>query len=346
MLGGSRLPRLDGKVVAVTGASAGVGRASARLFGRCGAAVALIAREPAALEAARAEVAATGARAIALPLDVADADALAAAAARIEYELGPIDVWVNNAMATVFSPVADLAPDELRRVTEVTYLGSAFGVMAALARMRPRNRGTIIQVGSALAYRGIPLQSAYCGAKHAIRGFVDSLRAELIHEGSRIRVTHVHLPAVNTPQFDWARTKRPNKPRPVAPVYSVQAAARAVVGASVDPAREYWVGFNTLVTVMGNMLSPSLADRVLAWEAVDGQERDEPVEAGRRDNLFEPTPGLHATDGAFDDETRPSALVIPAPAGRAAAVALGALLVAGIAGLAAGAAARREGRRA
>jgi NAD(P)-dependent dehydrogenase (short-subunit alcohol dehydrogenase family) len=327
-------PDFRGKVVAITGASAGVGRATAERFGRCGAAVALMAREPGGLEDARRAVESTGAVAIAIPLDVSDADAVFAAADRIEAELGPIDVWVNNAMVTVFSPIADLEPAEIRRVTEVTYLGAVHGTMAALRHMRRRDRGTIVQVGSSLAYRGIPLQAAYCGAKHAIRGFTDSLRAELIHDKSRVEVTAVHLPAVNTPQFDWARTHRPRQPRPVAPVYEPEVAARAIVHAADDPSREYWLGGTTLLTILGNMIAPQLMDRILASSAVEGQDRDAPTQPDRRDNLIEPVPGLHRREGAFASETRASAAVIPAPAGRIGTVAAGALLVAGLAGLA------------
>jgi NAD(P)-dependent dehydrogenase (short-subunit alcohol dehydrogenase family) len=336
---------LRGKVVAITGASAGVGRATARLAGRAGAKVALMARDAEGLESARAEVAATGATAIAIPLDVADAAAVLAAAERIERELGPIDVWINNAMVTVFSPVAELEPEEIRRVTEVTYLGGVHGTLAALRQMRRRGRGTIVQVGSALAYFGIPLQAPYCAAKHALRGFTDALRIELRREGSAIAVTSVHLPAVNTPQFDWARTRQEQAPRPVAPVYSPAAAARAVLRAAVDPAREYWIGGRTLLMILGNMLLPQVMDRMLAREAVEGQARDRPVEPSRRDNLFTPVSGLHRTEGAFGNEARPAAAQIPAPAGRLATAAAGALLVAGVAGLAVAAAFLSRGHR-
>src|SRR5690606_8404563 len=211
------------------------------------------------------------------PLDVADAEAVFRAAEECEAQLGPIDVWVNNAMATVFSRVEDLTPEEVRRVTEVTYLGYVHGTMAALRHMRGRDRGVIVQVGSALAYRGIPLQAAYCGAKHAIRGFTDSLRTELHHNGSNIKLTAVHLPAVNTPQFDWARTHEPEAPRPVAPVFKAEAAARAIVHAARYPRREYWLGGSTSLVILANTLLPGFLDRYLAANALEGQHRDEPV---------------------------------------------------------------------
>ncbi len=339
-----RLPDLRDQVVVVTGASAGVGRAAARLFGRRGAKVALIAREPDGLEEARAEVEATGARAMAFPADVADARAVEAAADRIERELGPIAVWVNNAMVTLFCPVSELEPEEIRRVTEVTYLGTVHGTMAALSRMRTRDRGVIVQVGSALAYRGIPLQSAYCGAKHAVRGFTDSLRTELLHEGSGIELTHVHLPAINTPQFDWARTRRRKEPRPVAPVYDPAAAARAIVGAAESPAREYWVGGRTLLMIMANAVVPQLLDLMLARQAVEGQDRDSAVAPDRPDNLFEPVRGRHRTHGSFGDEAHPHAAILSAPAGRLGSVIAGGLVIAGLTGLVVGSALAAGGR--
>jgi short-subunit dehydrogenase len=291
--------RLKGKVVVVTGASAGVGRAVARRFAKANASIALMAREKEALDEAREEIERMGGRVIAVPTDMADADAVFAAAARIEEELGPIDVWINNAMTTVFSRVADMEPDEFRRVTEVTYLGFVYGTMAALSHMKTRDRGLILQVGSALSYRGIPLQAAYCGAKHAIRGFNDALRTELLHDGSNIRVTMVQLPAVNTPQFDWARTHVDHHPRPVAPVYQPEAIADAIFGAAKGNAPEYWLGFSTIKTILASMAFPAMVDRYLARKGIEAQQTRGAISAGRRDNLFDAIPGLHRTRGSF-----------------------------------------------
>jgi NAD(P)-dependent dehydrogenase (short-subunit alcohol dehydrogenase family) len=293
------------RVVVITGASAGVGRAIARRFGDEGANVALLARGEERLEAAAAELREKGSRALAVSVDVADAAAVESAAARVEDELGPIDVWVNNAMATVFAPVAEVEPEEFRRVTEVTYLGSVWGTLAALRRMRPRDNGTIVQVGSALAYRGIPLQSGYCGAKHALQGFLDSLRAELLHDGSGIRITVVHLPALNTPQFCWVRTKMPKEPQPVPPIFQPELAAEAVVWAASNPRRELWVGWPTVQAIVSDKLVPGLLDRYLARTAYDSQMLDEPVEPGRDDNLFDPVRGGFGAHGPFDRSARP-----------------------------------------
>jgi len=295
------------KVVVITGASAGVGRAVAHRFAGSGAAVALIARDQRALEETRAEVEARGGSAMVIPLDVADADAVFAAARDVEEELGTIDVWINNAMATVFSPFSEMGPEEFRRVTETTYLGYVYGTMAALEQMRRRNRGVIVQVGSALSYRGIPLQSAYCGAKHAIRGFTDSLRCELIHERSRIKLTMVHLPAINTPQFEWARTHMSKAPRPVAPVFQPEVAAEAIYSASRNPRREIWLGSSTAQVILGNALAPWLLDRYLARRCYDGQQRRVEVAPGRADNLFHPVHKPHRTHGTFDKEASSSA---------------------------------------
>jgi NAD(P)-dependent dehydrogenase (short-subunit alcohol dehydrogenase family) len=284
----------------VTGASAGVGRATARAFAREGASVGLVARGRDRLEATRAELEGLGVRATAVPADVADPEQVEAAATRIERELGAIDVWVNNAMATVFAPVTDTTPEEFRRATEVTFLGSVWGTMAALRRMRPRDRGVIVQVGSALAYRGIPLQAAYCGSKHALQGFLESLRTELMHDGSGIRVTMVQLPALNTPQFTWGRAKLPRKPQPVPPIFQPEVAANAVVWAARHPQRQLMVGWPTIKAIVGNAVAPGLADRILARDGYDAQQTDEPADPDRPDNLFEPVAGLQEAHGPFD----------------------------------------------
>jgi NAD(P)-dependent dehydrogenase (short-subunit alcohol dehydrogenase family) len=294
----------DAQVVVVTGASAGVGRAIVRRFADEGASISLIARGRERLEAAAGEVEAAGGRALVLPLDVADADAVEQAAAETEEKLGPIDVWVNNAMVTLFATVAEISPEELRRATEVNYLGSVWGTMAALRRMRPRNRGTIVQVGSSLAYRGIPLQGAYCGAKHAVQGFLDSLRTELLHEGSKVRVTTVHLPALNTPQFSWGRTKLSREPQPVPPIFQPEVAAEAVVWAARNPRRELLVGWSTVQAIVGNKLAPGLVDLYLARTGIDAQQTDDPVRPDRPDNLFEPAPGDFAAHGRFEDRSK------------------------------------------
>ncbi|HET7163275.1 MAG TPA: SDR family oxidoreductase [Rhodanobacteraceae bacterium] len=291
--------RFKDKTVVVTGASAGVGRATALLFARHGARVGLIARGKEALEATRREIEAAGGSALVCVADVSDAQALDAAAERIERELGIIEVWVNNAMVTVFAPVAELEPEEFRRVTETTYLGGVYGTMAALKRMRPRNRGVIVQISSALAYRSIPLQSAYCGAKHALVGFLDSLRCELIHEKSRIHLTAVHMPALNTPQFEWARNKMPHRPQPVPPIYQPEVAARAVLFAATHRRREVSVGASTWFAFLGQRLSPALMDWYLGCTAFNGQQTEEPELNSQPDNLEMPVAGAHATRGTF-----------------------------------------------
>jgi NAD(P)-dependent dehydrogenase (short-subunit alcohol dehydrogenase family) len=289
----------DSKVVVVTGASAGVGRATVREFAKSGAKIGLLARGVERLDAAAAEVRAQGGVALAIPTDVAHPDQVESAAERIERELGPIDVWVNNAMVTVFAPFAEVSPEEFRRVTEVTYLGTVYGTMSALKRMLARDRGCIVQVGSALAYRSIPLQSAYCGAKHGIVGFTDSIRTELIHAGSRVWITAVHLPAMNTPQFDWCRTHMPRQPQPVPPIYEPEVAARAIVSASRDRRREVLVGGPTVLAVEGTKLAPGIADRYLADTGFDSQMTLEPIAPDRKDNLFEPVSGNYAAHGRF-----------------------------------------------
>lgn len=286
--------------VVVTGASAGVGRATAIAFARKGCNVALIARGRQGLEGAKRDVEAAGGQALVLPLDVSDVDAVFAAADQVVRHWGHIDVWVNNAMVTIFAPVRDIKPEEFRRVTEVTYLGQVYGTMAALKHMRSRNEGTIVQVGSALSYRAIPLQSAYCGAKFAVRGFTDALRSELKHERSPIRLTMVQLPAVNTPQFDWARSRLPRKLQPVPPIYQPEAIASEIVRAALEAPRELWIGRSTIKAIFGNMLLPLLGDRILALEGYSGQMTAELAPLDRRDNLFEPVPADPGTRGRFD----------------------------------------------
>jgi NAD(P)-dependent dehydrogenase (short-subunit alcohol dehydrogenase family) len=286
--------------VVVTGASAGIGRATAIEFARKGARVALLARGEQGLQGARAEVEAQGAIALPIACDVADPKQVDAAAVRVVDVWGGIDVWVNNAMVTEFAPFTDMAPEEFRRVTEVTYLGAVWGTRAALRHMRPANRGSIVQVGSALAYRSIPLQSAYCGAKSALRGFTDSLRSELIHEGSKVHVTFVVLSAFNTPQFDWARTTLGRRLRPVGKIFQPEVAARAIVWAAGQRRREVHVGWPALEAVLGNKVIPGFLDRMLAKKAWKGQYTDEPLAPDRRDNLERPVaadPGAH---GRFD----------------------------------------------
>ena len=298
-------------VVAITGASAGVGRATARAFARDGADVGLIARGRERLESARREAEELGRRAVVAEADVADAAQVEAAAQQIEDELGPIDIWINNAMATVFAPVSDTTPDEFRRATEVTYLGSVWGTMSALRRMRPRDSGVIVQVGSALAYRGIPLQAAYCGSKHALQGFLESVRAELLHEDSHVHLTMVQLPALNTPQFTWSRAKLPRSPQPVPPIFQPEVAADAIVWAASHPRRELMVGWPTVKAIVGNALVPGIADRYLARNGFDAQQTDEPVDPDRADNLFEPVPGDQGAHGPFDDQSRARSFQLP-----------------------------------
>lgn len=296
------------KVVVVTGASAGVGRAVVREFASEGASIGLIARGRSRLESAKQEVEARGGKALVIPADVADANAIDQAAEQVEHELGPMDVWVNDAMTTIFAPVEKITPEEFKRTTEVTYLGFVYGTMAALKRMKPRDRGTIVQVGSALAYRSIPLQSAYCGAKHAMVGFTDSLRSELIHDHSNIHLTVVHLPAMNTPQFSWCRTRLPRQPQPVPPIFQPEVAARAIVWASTHRRREVFVAWPTVKAIYGQDVAPAYADRYLAKYAYDGQETSEPVPANRPDNLFEPVEADYAAHGIFDDRAHPFSL--------------------------------------
>jgi NAD(P)-dependent dehydrogenase (short-subunit alcohol dehydrogenase family) len=291
------------EVVVVTGASAGVGRATAVAFARRGAHVGLLARGRDGLEGARKEVEAAGGKALVVPTDVAVADAVEEAARRVEEGLGPIDVWVNNAMTSVFSPVKEMPPEEFRRVTEVTYLGTVYGTLAALRRMLPRNRGSIIQVGSALAYRGIPLQAAYCGSKHAIQGFTESLRSELIHDGSDVRLAMVQMPALNTPQFGWVRSRLPRKPQPVPPIFQPEVAAEAILYAVHHGRDELWVGGSSVKAIVGDKIIPRALDRYLAWTGYDSQQTDVPEDPDRKDNLYEALPGDAGAHGDFDDRS-------------------------------------------
>jgi NAD(P)-dependent dehydrogenase (short-subunit alcohol dehydrogenase family) len=293
--------RSQANTVVVTGASAGVGRAVAKAFGQRGCNVALIARGQEGLAGARSEVEAAGGSALVLPLDVARAEDVMAAAGLVVAEWGKIDIWVNCAMVTIFAPFVRITPAEFRRVTEVTYLGQVNGTMAALAHMLPRNVGTIVQVGSALSYRAIPLQSAYCGAKFAVRGFTDALRSELLHDGSAIRLSMVQLPAVNTPQFRWARSRLQQKAQPVPPIFQPEAIAREIVRASIEAPRELWIGRSSLKAILGTMLLPGTGDRFLAQEGYDKQMTDEPEAGDRPDNLFEPVDENRGTSGAFSD---------------------------------------------
>lgn len=292
----------------ICGGTAGVGRATAHALAQAGYRIAVIARGEQGLADTSSELEAAGAKVLAIAADVADAEAIDRAAERIEKELGPIEIWVNAAMATVFGPVNKISAAEFKRVTEVTYLGFVHGTLAALRHMESRNRGTIVQVGSALSYRAIPLQSAYCAAKFAIRGFTDSLRCELIHTNSRVRLTMVQLPAHNTPQFDWSRNKMQKRPQPVPPIHTPEVAARAIVRAATDAPRELWLGRASFQAIIGNMFMPGLLDRMMAKQAWSGQMTDEPSSAEQPDNLFQPVEGLHRIDGRFGAQAKHKAL--------------------------------------
>lgn len=328
------------QVVVITGGSAGVGRALTRLYAQRGAAVAILARGADGLAAAAADVESLGARALAIETDVADAEAVEAAAERIERELGPIDTWINNAMVSVFSPVREMTAEDYRRVTDVTYLGYVHGTLAALRRMLPRDRGTIVFVGSALAYRGIPLQSAYCAAKHAVQGFHDSLRTELEHDRSGVQVTMVQLPAVNTPQFGWVKSRLPHRAQPVPPIFQPELIAEGIAWAADHPdaRRELNIGLPAVEAIWGNKLAPSLADRILARGGYASQQTDEPEDPSRLDNLWHPVPGDHGAHGAFDDQARDSSAQLWANTHRA-------VVAVGIAAIAAAAAATVAGIR-
>jgi len=298
------------KVIVITGATGGVGRATAHAFAAHGAKIALLARSPEQLEATRMEVEELGGQAIGIPTDVADAAQVESAADTAESALGPIDVWVNNAMASVFSPISEMSPDEYRRVTEVTYLGQVYGTMAALRRMKPRDRGSIVLVGSALAYRGIPLQSAYCGAKHGIEGFYDSLRCELRHDHSQIKTCMVQLPAMNTTQFGWVLSRLPFKPKPMGKIYQPEVAARAILFAAAHNRRSVWVGASTYKAIIGNKLSPSYADSVLARTGFEGQQTNQPESGDRQNNVWQPVDGDRGTHGGFSQHASGKSLTL------------------------------------
>jgi NAD(P)-dependent dehydrogenase (short-subunit alcohol dehydrogenase family) len=292
------------RTVVITGASAGVGRAAAIRFAREGARIGLLARGRAGLEAAKRDVEQLGGSALIFAVDVADPDGVESAAGEIERHFGPIDVWVNNAMVSVYSPVKQMTVEEFRRVTEVTYLGCVYGTLAALKRMLPRNRGTIVQVGSALAYRSIPLQSAYCAAKHAIKGFTESLRCELLHDNSHVRVTMVQLPALNTPQFGWTKSRLPRKAQPIPPIFQPEVAAEAIYFAAHKPRREFYVGWPSVKAIVGNKIAPGLIDHYLGRTGYDSAQYDGSEESNRPDNLFEPVLGDHGAHGDFDARSK------------------------------------------
>ncbi len=315
------------EVVVVTGASAGLGRAIVQEFARRGAKIGLLARGRERLEEAKREVERLGGQALALPTDVADYEQVERAAEAVERAFGPIDIWVNNAMTGVMSPVKEMQPEEYRRVTEVTYLGQVYGTLAALKRMLPRDRGKIVLVGSALAYRGIPLQSAYCGSKHAIQGFADSLYTELLHDKSRVSVTMVQMPAMNTPQFNWMKSRLPRKAQPVPPIYQPEVAARAVYWAAHHRRRRMDVGLSTVIAISGNKLAQWLGDWYLAKTGYSSQQYDGEVAPNRRDNLWEPAPGDYAAHGDFDERSKKRSLQVWANThrGLVSAAALGAV---------------------
>lgn len=296
------------EVVLITGASAGLGRAIAREFAKRCAYIGLLARDSARLERARAEVESLGGQALVLPVDVCNPEEVEAAAKETEQKFGPIDVWVNNAMTSVFSPFKDMTAEEFRRVTDVTYLGYVYGTLSALKRMIPRDRGTIVQVGSSLAYRGIPLQSAYCGAKHAIEGFSESVRTELMHDHSKVHITLVHMPALNTPQFSWVKSRMPKKPQPVPPIYQPEVAARAVYWAAHHRRRDLHVGISTDMVIYGNKLFPALGDHYLAKTGFRSQQTDQPEDPNRSDNLWQTVPGGFGAHGDFDDRSQDHSL--------------------------------------
>jgi len=305
MATGEEQPGKKPEVVVITGASAGVGRATVRAFARRGAHIGLLARGADGLEAARSEVEEAGGKALVVPTDVSDSDKVEEAAEKIERELGPIDTWINNAMVSVFSPFREMTPDEFKRVTEVTYLGYVWGTMAALKRMLPRDRGVVVQVGSGLAYRAIPLQSAYCGSKHAIQGFTEAVRSELIHDGSNVHITMVQLPAVNTPQFGWVKSRLPRKPQPVPPIYQPEVIAEGIYWAAHHRRRELNIGFSTSAVIALNKVAPGIGDLYLGKTGYESQQYDG-LDVDRPDNLWAPVPGDHGAHGDFDDRAHNS----------------------------------------
>lgn len=297
------------EVVVITGASAGIGRATAQAFAKEGARIGLLARSREGLEAAKKEVETLGGQALVLPTDVSDPEQVEVAAAAVEETFGAIDIWVNDAMASILSPFTEIKPEDFRRVTEVTYLGYVYGTMAALKRMKPRDRGTIVQVGSALAYRSIPLQSAYCGAKSAIRGFTDSIRCELLHDKSNVHITMVQMPAVNTPQFGWIKTSMPHQPQPVPPIFQPEVAAEAIVWSAHHKRRELYVGSSTVEAILGTKIAPGLLDHYLAKSGYSGQQTDQSIAPDRTNNLWEPVPnGNYNAHGQFDAQAQDGSL--------------------------------------
>ncbi|HEX2934785.1 MAG TPA: SDR family oxidoreductase [Bacteroidales bacterium] len=316
------------KVVVVTGASAGLGRSIAREFGKQKAKVVLLARGMDGLLAAQKEIESMGGKALPVKVDVADPEQVENAATLAEKTFGPIDVWVNNAMNSVFAPVKDVTPAEIKRITEVTYLGQVYGTMSALKRMRLRDKGSIVLVGSALAYRGIPLQSAYCGSKHAVQGFFDSLKTELLHEKSNIKLSMVQLPAMNTTQFGWVLSKLPNKPRPMGKIYQPEVAARAIVFTAATRRRGFWVGYTTYEAILGNRLLPWYADWVLSRNGYKGQQTNEPVSPDRKNNVWTPVPGDHGAHGPFDSLSHNRSFTVWLSMNRGLAVFVGIVLLA------------------
>ncbi len=318
------------KVVVITGATGGVGRATAWEFAKQGAKIALLARGEEQLKATQKEVEELGGTALAIRVDVADATAVESAAEETETRLGPIDVWVNNAMASVFAPIDEITPEEFKRVTEVTYLGQVYGTLAALKRMKLRNKGSIVLVGSALAYRGIPLQSAYCGSKHGIQGFYDSLRTELLHDKSRIKTCMVQLPAMNTTQFGWVLSRLPNQPRPMGKVYQPEVAARAIVFAAQHNRRSIWVGYPTFEAILGNKIAPWYADQVLARTGYQGQQTSEPVRPDRKSNVWQPVNEDRGAHGNFGNIAANKSLLLWTSMHRRTITALTVLAVGGL----------------